>query len=206
MPGVRGLDNPGYSYDFEQEAHVAQKKQAAAGRRDRVRAETGPEEKHAGLPGAVPRTLFLTSGAAEGGSSLNAFDNALIDAGIGDLNLLRVSSIAPPAVRVVKPYTIAPGTIVPVVYTSMISHQARENIACAIALGRSDDGGPGLIMEYSGSGDAGLAETMVTNMVEEGFASRGRTLDTLEVVTAEHTVEQLGAVVSACVFGFGTDI
>jgi arginine decarboxylase len=165
----------------------------------------GPEPAQPGPIGAVPRTLFLTSGAAEGGSSLNAFDNALLSAGIGDLNLIRVSSIAPPGVRVVEPYVIAAGTLVPVVYTSMISHQARENIACAIAMGSSDDGGPGLIMEYSGSGDARLAEAMVTNMVEEGFASRRRTLSMLEVVTAEHTVEQLGAVVSACVFGFGTE-
>lgn len=176
---------------------MAQRKKSPASR---------PQAPHAGgLLGVVPRTLFLTSGAAEGGSSLNAFDNALIDAGIGDLNLVKISSIAPPGVRTVEPYEIPAGTLVPVVYTSMISHQALENIACAIALGRADDAGPGLIMEYSGSGDARHAEAMVTNMVEEGFACRGRRLSTLEVVTAEHTVVQLGAVVSACVFGLESD-
>ncbi|MFQ6103753.1 MAG: pyruvoyl-dependent arginine decarboxylase [Candidatus Glassbacteria bacterium] len=152
--------------------------------------------------GPAPRTVFLTSGSAEGGSSLNAFDNALLNAGIGDLNLIRVTSIAPPGVKTVKPYGIEPGTIVPVVYTSMISHQAGERIACAIAIGRSGDDGPGLIMEYSGSGDAQLAETMVRNMLKEGFFSRGRELEKLEVVTSEHVVRQLGAVVAACVFGF----
>ncbi len=161
---------------------------------------------HESLPGwfhgMVPRTIFLTVGAAEGGSSLNAFDNALLDADIGDLNLIKVSSIAPPGVRIVDPYVIDPGTIVPVVYTDEISHQAGERIACAIAVGLAGDGGCGLIMEYSGSGDAHLAEAMVRNMLEEGFASRGRELGEVSVMISEHIVKQLGAVVAACVFGF----
>jgi arginine decarboxylase len=166
------------------------------------RNESTRNERPAGFFGAVPRTVFLTSGSAEGGSSLNAFDNALLNSGIGDLNLVKVSSIAPPGVRIVEPYPIEPGTMVPVVYTCMISHQAGERIACAIALGEPDDDGPGLIMEYSGSGDSRLAETMVRNMLKEGFFSRGRELGEVTVVTAEHVVRQLGAVVAACVFGF----
>jgi len=152
--------------------------------------------------GLIPKTIFMTSGAAEGGSSLNAFDNALLNAGIGDLNLVKVSSIAPPAVEVVGQYSIEPGAIVPVVYTSMVSHQAGEQITCAVAVGRAGDDGPGLIMEYSGTGDAKLAETMVRNMLKEGFFSRGRELVDVRVITAEHVVRQLGSVVAACVFGF----
>ena len=151
---------------------------------------------------SMPKTLFLTFGAAEGGSSLNAFDNALLNAGIGDLNLVKVSSIAPPAVEVVEPYSIEPGAIVPVVYTRKISHHAGERIACAVAVGQADDDGPGLIMEYSGTGDSKLAEMMVRNMLTEGFFSRGRELGNVSVVTTEHTIRQLGAVVAACVFGF----
>jgi len=150
----------------------------------------------------MPKTIFLTSGAAEGGSSLNAFDNALLNAGIGDLNLLKVSSIAPVGVEVVGQYTIEPGMIVPVVYTSRISHQAGELISCAIAFGQADDDGPGLIMEYSGTGEAKQAEVMVRNMLNEGFFSRGRESGNVNVITAEHTVRRLGAVVVACVFGF----
>jgi arginine decarboxylase len=152
--------------------------------------------------GPAPKTLFLTSGAAEGGSSLNAFDNALLNADIGDLNLIKVSSIAPPGIKVVDQFSIEPGTIVPVVYTSMISHQAGERIACAIAVGLSADNGSGLIMEYAGSGDAKHAETMVRSMLTEGFFSRGRDMGDVHVATAEHVVRQLGAVVTACVFGF----
>ena len=168
------------------------------------RARTKREPGAAGDLGwsSLPRTLFLASGSAEGGSSLNAFDNALLAAGIGDLNLIKVSSIAPAGVEVVAPYHIAPGTLVPVVYTSRISHQAGESIACAIAVGLAKDGGSGLVMEYSGTGDAHLAENMVRRMVEEGFAKRRRDLGEVIVVTAEHRVAKLGAVVAACVFGF----
>lgn len=151
---------------------------------------------------SLPRTLFLVSGSAEGGSSLNAFDNALLDAGIGDLNLIKVSSIAPPGIEVVNPYRIAPGTLVPVVYTSRISHQAGESIACSIAVGLAKDEGSGLVMEYSGTGDAQLAENMVRRMVEEGFSRRGRSPARVLVVSAQHRVAKLGAVVAACVFGF----
>ena len=44
--------------------------------------------------------LSVTVGAAEGGSLLNAFDNALLVAGIGNVNLVKVSSIVPPGVEI----------------------------------------------------------------------------------------------------------
>ena len=39
--------------------------------------------------------IAITSGKSEGPSKLNAFDNSLLDAGIGDVNLIKVSSIIP---------------------------------------------------------------------------------------------------------------
>ncbi len=39
--------------------------------------------------------VSITSGRAEGPTKLNAFDNALLDAKIGDVNLIKVSSILP---------------------------------------------------------------------------------------------------------------
>jgi arginine decarboxylase len=166
----------------------------------KARAEVTPVTQPILWP--VPETLFLVSGAAEGGSSLNAFDNALLAARIGDLNLIRVTSIAPPGVRIIEPYRIPPGSLVPVVYSSRISHEAGESITCAIAVGLPKDGGSGLVMEYSGIGDAKLAAVMARGMVREGFARRRRELGEVIVVTAEHKVAKLGAVIAACVFGF----
>lgn len=44
----------------------------------------------------TPKKYFVTAGSAEGNNQLNAFDHALLKSGIGNLNLLRVTSILPP--------------------------------------------------------------------------------------------------------------
>ena len=45
--------------------------------------------------------VAITSGRAEGPTKLNAFDNALLDAEIGDVNLIKVSSILPSGTELV---------------------------------------------------------------------------------------------------------
>jgi arginine decarboxylase len=51
-----------------------------------------------------------TAGIAEGSTPLNAFDNALLAAGIGNVNLIKVSSILPPGIELVALPRIKPGT------------------------------------------------------------------------------------------------
>ena len=53
--------------------------------------------------------MSVTAGTAEGGTTLNAFDNALLVAGIGNVNLIKVSSIVPPDVDIVELPPIKPG-------------------------------------------------------------------------------------------------
>ena len=62
-----------------------------------------------------------TSGSAEGETSLNAFDNALLAAGIGNINLVKVSSILPPEAEVVDLPRLRPGAIVPTAFAAMTS-------------------------------------------------------------------------------------
>ena len=47
----------------------------------------------------TPTQYFLVSGASDGYMPLNAFDGALLQAGIGNTNLVRMSSIVPPIVN-----------------------------------------------------------------------------------------------------------
>jgi arginine decarboxylase len=47
----------------------------------------------------VPSKFDLVVGSGEGATPLNSFDAALLDAGIGNLNLVRVSSILPPGAQ-----------------------------------------------------------------------------------------------------------
>ena len=51
----------------------------------------------------VPDVYWQCQGTAEGYTELNAFDGALLAAGIGDTNLLKISSIVPPAGQRVDP-------------------------------------------------------------------------------------------------------
>lgn len=46
--------------------------------------------------------VSITSGKSEGPTKLNAFDNALLDAGIGNVNLIPVSSIIPASAKIVE--------------------------------------------------------------------------------------------------------
>jgi len=72
-----------------------------------------------------------TAGNAEGSTPLNAFDNALLAAGIGNINLIKVSSILPPGVELVALPRIKPGALVPTAYAAMTSEVPGEVVAAA---------------------------------------------------------------------------
>ncbi len=97
----------------------------------------------------TPKKFTLCAGSAEGSTRLNAFDNALLAAGIGNLNLLRVSSVLPPEAELVEKLDIPPGSLTPTAYGSIISDVPGERIAAAVGVGFSEDT-YGMIMEFSG--------------------------------------------------------
>jgi len=67
-----------------------------------------------------------TAGHAEGGTPLNAFDNALLAAGIGNINLVKISSILPPEVPVIELPKIKLGALIPTAYAAMTSEKPGE--------------------------------------------------------------------------------
>ena len=147
---------------------------------------------------AAPDLLWATSGAAEGLTELNAFDNALMAAGIANLNLMKVSSVIPAGARLSEqPLVIVPGTLVPTVYSVHSSTVPGETISSAVGLGFSRTG-HGMIFEHH-SGSAIAAERVVREMVEEGFSRRGLDLAEVVVRAAEHTVDRVGCTVAAVV-------
>ncbi|HVL81495.1 MAG TPA: arginine decarboxylase, pyruvoyl-dependent [Actinomycetota bacterium] len=142
----------------------------------------------------VPRLIHLASGASEGRTPLNAFDNALLEAGAHNANLIRVSSIVPKGCRFGPKPDLPVGTIVPTVYAHITSNVAGEIISACIGAGIGAEGG--VLMEYSHRGPGDDAERVVQAMVEEGFARRGWTLDDVRFVTGEHKVDRLGSAVA----------
>ncbi len=144
--------------------------------------------------------MAVAAGHAEGGTALNAFDNALLAAGIGNVNLLKVSSIIPPEAELVELPAIRPGALVPTAYVSIESAIPGQTISAAVGLGLPvDPSQPGVIMEFSGPGDRATAEAAVREMVEEAFRVRHSPLREVRVAVTEHRVERLGCAVAAAV-------
>lgn len=120
----------------------------------------------------TPKKYTLVAGTGRGASRLNAFDQALLEAGIGNLNLIKVSSILPPGAEWVEHLEIPPGSLTPVAYGALISDEEGETIAAAVAVGVSEND-YGLIMEFSGKCSKEEAEEQALAMVREGFLARG---------------------------------
>jgi arginine decarboxylase len=139
-----------------------------------------------------------TAGHAEGGTTLNAFDNALLAAGIGNINLVKVSSILPPDVPVIELPKIKPGAIVPTAYAAMTSETPGETIAAAVGYAIPDDPAKnGVIMEFHGVASRAEAERQITLMLEEAFRVRGEIIKEQRVVAVEHTTQRIGCALAA---------
>ncbi len=139
-----------------------------------------------------------TAGHAEGGTALNAFDNALLAAGIGNINLVKVSSILPPEVQVLDLPKIKPGAVVPTAYAAMTSETPGETIAAAVGYAVPDDPAKnGVIMEFHGRATREEAERATAAMLEEAFRVRGEVIREMKVFAAEHTVERIGCALAA---------
>lgn len=139
-----------------------------------------------------------TAGHAEGGTTLNAFDNALLAAGIGNINLIKVSSILPPDVPVIDLPKIKPGALVPTAYAAMTSETAGETVAAAVGYAVPDDPAKnGVIMEFHGVASRAEAERQIHLMLEEAFRIRGEVIRERAVFAVEHTVERVGCALAA---------
>ena len=148
----------------------------------------------------MPTHYFLTSGAADGFTHLNAFDGALLHAGIGNTNIVKMSSIVPPHCTLVDPIAFPPGAIVPAAYAAITSDVPEEIISAGVAIALPEDENQnGLIMEYSANGERRQIEEIVRNMAVEGMMLRGWEIKDLKSVTIEHKVEKIGAVLAAVV-------
>lgn len=122
-----------------------------------------------------PTRVYLTAGAAEGGTPLNGFDNALRAAGITEFNLVGVSSIVPPDADVVTleddvGVVRARGRLAPAVYVRKDGVEPGERVAAAVGVGvATAPEGIGMIFVNSCNGSARTAEEGVVAMVEEGM-------------------------------------
>lgn len=150
----------------------------------------------------TPTRFFLVSGSSEGFSLLNAFDGALLASGVGDTNLVRMSSILPPGCKELDPPPVPmpQGALVPVAYASLSSDAPGEIISAAVAIGiPKDENRAGLIMEYSAKAEEDIVVAQVKKMVEKGMEVRNREIKEIMSISATYKVGTIGAVFAGVV-------
>lgn len=153
----------------------------------------------------TPNVFALVKGAAEGHTRLNAFDNSLLEAGVGDTNLMRMSSILPPgaAQRDISDIELPKGGLVPLAYATIDSTTPGRFISSAIAVGiPEDEEEPGVIMEFEDHSKLENVERIVRQMVVDAFKYRNRALKEIKSIGIEHRVETCGSTFAAAVLWY----
>lgn len=120
----------------------------------------------------IPTHYTIVSGTGYSKYALVAFDNALIDAGIGNYNLVKVSSILLADCKYEMHIDIPYGSIVYAAYaTATVSEEQKMSLAVAAAV-PSDMRENGVIFETSSRDNS--AERIVNEMCCEAMKKRGR--------------------------------
>ena len=150
----------------------------------------------------VPSRFFVTSGKGINKTSeLNAFDLALLQAGIGEQNLVSVSSVLPIGIRQVDRVPIARGAIT---HCVLAWHGGGEGevISAGIAYGFRTDGEGGYVAEGHLHGtQKSLKEFLKWRMTEIAHF-RGVELRKVYYRTEELSIpmDHYGVCIAACVF------
>ncbi|MBQ2831579.1 pyruvoyl-dependent arginine decarboxylase [Methanobrevibacter sp.] len=143
--------------------------------------------------------IAIVSGKDEGPTKLNAFDNALSDAGIGDVNLIKVSSMLAEKTKITHLPALKAGSMVNCVLSEVTSDTPGEQITAVIAVAIGDE--LGCVVETSGRDEnpddlVNEARFMVEYMMEK----RSVEIKNLIVEESTATVEKTASVVSAVVY------
>ena len=143
--------------------------------------------------------VAITSGKAEGPSKLNAFDNALLDAGIGDVNLIKVSSILPAGSQFVELPELKAGDMINCVLAHATSNKKGDVITAVIAVATSDDFG--CVVEHSAvNKDPEEVRKHAIFMAEKMMEIRKMKINDIIVEEKSHVVENEGSVIASIVY------
>jgi arginine decarboxylase len=150
----------------------------------------------------VPRRFFITqSSAVSKTSDLNAFDKALIKAGIGEQNLVSVSSVIPIGAERVEPCEMSMGAITHCVLAQMRGTEG-ETIAAGIAYAYRKDGQGGYVAEGHIHGSAESLREILSYKMKEMSDIRNVEFDEVRYAIEELKIpmDNYGCCVAALVF------
>lgn len=143
--------------------------------------------------------IAVVSGKDEGPTKLNAFDNALSDAGIGDVNLIKVSSMLAGNAEIVDLPTLKAGSMVNCVLSEITSNIPGDEISAVIALAIGEE--LGCVVETTGTNKniddlVDEAKFMVKYMMDK----RGVEIKDLIVETSTATVKNTASAIASVVY------
>jgi arginine decarboxylase len=150
----------------------------------------------------IPTRFFVTSGKGINKTSeLNAFDLALLQAGIGEQNLVSVSSVLPPGIRQIDPMPIKRGAITHCVLARYGGGEG-EVISAGIAYGFRTDGQGGYVAEGHLHGTQKSLKEFLKWRMEEIAHFRGVELRRIHYRTEELVIpmDHYGVCIAACVY------
>lgn len=143
--------------------------------------------------------IAIVSGKDEGPTKLNAFDNALTEAGIGDVNLIKVSSMLAGNAEIETLPKLKAGAMVNCVLSTVTSDNPGDEITAVIAVAIGEE--LGCVVETTGineNPDDLIKEA--NEMVEYMMEKRGVEIKELIVEQCTTTVENIASVVSSVVY------
>ena len=143
--------------------------------------------------------IAIVSGSSEGPTELNSFDNALYEAEIGDVNLIKVSSMLEANTKVEKLPKLKAGAMVNCVLSSLTSdNEGDELIACiAVAIGEE----LGCVVEANGTNqNPEDIKNEAIEMVKYMMDKRNVKIKELIVEEAHHTVKGIGSAIAAVIY------
>lgn len=123
----------------------------------------------------IAKKCMISTGIGKSENRLVGFDKALLNAHVGNYNLVRLSSILPVRCEWVDAVDLEEGSLLPTAYSTISSDIKGQNIVSSIGVGiPEDDSKVGIIMEYSAC-DKTKEETLFVlhSMIQEAFEFRG---------------------------------
>jgi len=150
----------------------------------------------------VPTRFFVTSGKAVSKvSDLNAFDEALTRAGIGEQNLVHVSSVLPIGIKKVPRTQLPRGAITHCVLAQQRGSEG-ETISAGIAYGMREDGQGGYVAEGHGHMTEKALHEVLEWKMEEIAKLRGVVLTDVKYAIEELSIpmDHYGTCLGALVF------
>lgn len=143
--------------------------------------------------------VSLTRGASEGPTKLNAFDNALLEAKIGNVNLIPVSSMLPPNTQLVEMPELEPGEMTNCVLSHQYSENPGDEITAVISYCMAEE--MGCVIEANGI-NRPLKELKEEAKFMAEYMMEKRELEIIDYkeIIQTHTVVEKASVVAALVY------